>query len=995
MLATFAVFEALGQSESFSFTKKPADPTIVVERVNSTRVKLVWDFTGASSFLITLRVTNESETTQIAARNHTSIFTVFNPDYEADLPLTLIIKNAKRNDHGHVFSVRIFNVGSFVEIDDQVTLNMFYPPEFTNVSDDKTVTEGGAGIILLCTAIGEPPPNITWTRVLDNGSDSSVLFTEEQFVLDSNRSSIGTYRCTAFNGIGTAPNRTIAVDVNYEPENIVLMVNDSNVCKGDVISIACSADGKPSVHTYQLFENDIKVSDDETAGVWKITMSAQGNFTYRCVANNTVGTSDKNFTVNVVSALCPLENITVTEEKPKNFQFAASEREVCQDKVIKFICSADGNPAVHTYQLFENDVLVPNGSNSHGMWNRNMSTGGVFIFKCVANNTAGTGESETTTVTVNVPSSVQPVKNNTIIEGANVTLSCYASGTPPPMVSWIKVDSHQRIDGSELVFTNINRSEAGEYRCEASNECGNASATTRIDAQFAPSIVPLKNMTVVNGGTVNLFCDTSGRPEPLVSWTQVSTGNKQFNKTWRITDFRERDIGEYRCDARNVYGKDSKSTFISLQGFLRTIPIEPEKVNKDVIYGTVIGTLFLLFSLFIIYITVKRQKGRGDNRLDVIIEMEPQMNEGMDIEGSNENVNNISQHPASQYMALVEVAQSPGGTGPKISPYSEINEYAPLHPGTRSWEVARENVIIEKIIGKGAFGQVAQGKASQLRGREETTTVAIKMLKDDPTEKERKDLLSELELMKKLKPHPHVIKLLGCVTESDPLLIIIEYVPYGDLLGYLRKSRGLNDTYFKDPDVKPQTSLTSQQLIKFSWQVADGMRYLSSKNIIHRDLAARNVLIGERETCKVTDFGMARDVNQENIYERKTKSRLPVKWTAYEALLFGRYTSKSDVWSFGIVLYEIFTIGGSPYPRMDARKMADILNRGYRMPRPGHVDEALYKIMQDCWREDPDDRPTFENLRDELKEMENQHQRLINMQDYDKKLYENVEDLIV
>jgi len=153
-------------------------------------------------------------------------------------------------------------------------------------------------------------------------------------------------------------------------------------------------------------------------------------------------------------------------------------------------------------------------------------------------------------------------------------------------------------------------------------------------------------------------------------------------------------------------------------------------------------------------------------------------------------------------------------------------------------------------------------------------------------------------------------------------------------------------------------------------------------------------LLGEQENCKVTGFGLARDLNQENIYEMKTKSRLPVKWTAHEALLFGRYTTKSDVWSFGIVLYEIFTIGGSPYTRIDARKMLDVLNRGYRMPKPSHVDEALYKIMQDCWREDPDDRPTFENLRDELKEMENQHQRFINLQDYDKKLYENVEDLM-
>ncbi|CAH3172592.1 unnamed protein product [Porites lobata] len=190
-----------------------------------------------------------------------------------------------------------------------------------------------------------------------------------------------------------------------------------------------------------------------------------------------------------------------------------------------------------------------------------------------------------------------------------------------------------------------------------------------------------------------------------------------------------------------------------------------------------------------------------------------------------------------------------------------------MHPATWCWEVPRENVIIETVIGQGAFGQVARGTASQLQGRRGTSTVAIKMLKVGASNSDRKDLLSELEVMKTLQPHPHVIKLLGCVTESDPVLVITEYVPYGDLLGYLRKSRGLNDTYY--PDIKPQTTLTSQQLMKFAWQIADGMSYLSSKNIVHRDLAARNVLVGDQEICRVTDFGMARDVHQENICERK------------------------------------------------------------------------------------------------------------------------------
>jgi len=322
-------------------------------------------------------------------------------------------------------------------------------------------------------------------------------------------------------------------------------------------------------------------------------------------------------------------------------------------------------------------------------------------------------------------------------------------------------------------------------------------------------------------------------------------------------------------------------------------------------------------------------------------------------------------------------------------------EYAPLNPRTRSWEVARDHVTIEKIIGKGAFGQVAKGTAIDLPGRPGKTTVAIKMLKSNAPESDKKDLLSELEVMKTLKPHPHVIKLLGCAIKSEPVLVLIEYVPYGDLLGYLRKSRGLNDTYYKDPEIKPQTSLTSQQLMKFAWQIADGMSYLSSRSIIHRDLAARNVLVGERETCKVTDFGMARDVQQENIYEKKTKGRLPVKWTAYEALMYGTYTTKSDVWSYGVVLYEIFTIGGSPYPRVEGKKIGNLLQEGYRMPKPQHVDDTLYQIMINCWQNQAEARPSFAALTRQLKDMENQHTRLINMHIYDNQLYAKVEDLNV
>ncbi|XP_022808202.1 tyrosine kinase receptor Cad96Ca-like [Stylophora pistillata] len=195
-------------------------------------------------------------------------------------------------------------------------------------------------------------------------------------------------------------------------------------------------------------------------------------------------------------------------------------------------------------------------------------------------------------------------------------------------------------------------------------------------------------------------------------------------------------------------------------------------------------------------------------------------------------------------------SQAMANTIQNNSPHSteQISKYTSLNPYTRSWEIPREHVTIKQIVGKGGF--------------------------ENASESEKKDLLSELELMKQLKPHPYVIKLLGCVTKSEPLLVLIEHVPYGGLLGYLRKSHGLNNTYFKDPNIKPQTNLTSQQAMKFAWQIADGMSYLSS---IAVNLAARNVLVGEEETCNVTDFGMARHVKEDDIYEIKSRVRIVLR----------------------------------------------------------------------------------------------------------------------
>lgn len=194
----------------------------------------------------------------------------------------------------------------------------------------------------------------------------------------------------------------------------------------------------------------------------------------------------------------------------------------------------------------------------------------------------------------------------------------------------------------------------------------------------------------------------------------------------------------------------------------------------------------------------------------------------------------IEMNPVSRnYMyADTETTLDPNG------PYDDVirQEYSvipPILPNAteKDWEVPKENLVLAKVIGRGAFGKVARGMAKGINENREDMLVAIKMLKENATDENRQDLLAELNMMKKLEPHQNVIQLLGCVTKSDPVMVITEYVPYGDLLGYLRKSRGLHDTYYNDPDIKPQSSLGSDHLFSFAWDIANGMDYLSSKKV--------------------------------------------------------------------------------------------------------------------------------------------------------------------
>ncbi|XP_068733578.1 fibroblast growth factor receptor 4-like isoform X3 [Montipora capricornis] len=939
----------------------------------------------------------------------------------------LVIRNINRSEAGEYRCEALNPCGNASE---SATIDVQYPPEGIQLHVSEEEVCNGTTISFNCSAETANPTELNY-QLYENNMMIGVISSTGVWNKTMTVGGVFVYKCMVNNSVGTAMSSNVSVNVNVS--SFIMPISNEVITEGGNLNLSCLAFGIPSATVFWVKTSNGERTNGAELVIRNISRSEAGE--YRCEARNPCGNALESATIDV-------------QYPPEGIQLHVSEEEVCNGTTISFSCSAEtANPMELNYQLYENNMMIGVIS-STGIWNKTSWTvGGVFFYKCMVNNSVGTAMSSNVSVNVNVPSFIMPISNEVITEGGNLNLSCQVSGIPRPTVFWVKTSNGERTNGTELVIRNINRSEAGEYRCEATNPCGNASESATIDVQLLEeptSATP----TSTGKPTKQVYADLTIMEDFLseyrdlsnqVSRELVDSFLSEMNKTYQnddnylkteVTGLRSGSVivsftiyfknavtpsqGISKLEAAisdGTFGNYQVGSLILLSPGTSTFTSTKPRTSQptefqcacDSTLLVIIGVLVAIIIVLILVIAWQHRKlgiARKKRPYKVAEDKDRRI---YDNEVAMEELNPTNDLPSSSNQQLripIEPAYMPlqGTThyevGQKSSNNSPQNvEYAPLDIRTRSWEVTREDVKVEKIIGKGAFGQVAKGTATNLPFHSGTKTVAVKMLKANAPESDKRDLKSELDLMKTLKPHPHVIKLLGCVTESDPLLVLIEFVPYGDLLGYLRKSRGLNDTYYKDPDIKPQTSLTSQQLMKFAWQIADGMNYLSLRKIIHRDLAARNVLVGETETCKVTDFGMARDVQQESIYERKTRGRLPVKWTAYESLLYGKYTTKSDVWSYGVVLYEIFTVGGSPYPRMDSKKIASLLQQGYRMPKPQHVDNDLYQIMINCWQNEPEARPSFADLTQQLKGMENQHKRLLNMHIYNNELYANLEDL--
>ncbi|KAM6179031.1 vascular endothelial growth factor receptor 1 [Rhynchocyon petersi] len=623
------------------------------------------------------------------------------------------------------------------------------------------------------------------------------------------------------------------------------------------------------------------------------------------------------------------------------------------------------------------------------------------IYSCMASNKVGMVERNISFYITDVPNGFQVTLEKMPTEGEDLKLSCTVNKFLYRDVTWIllrtvnnrtkqrHLSKHRETIAKEysltvpLVIRNVSLQDSGTYVCRARNVFTGEDSLQKTEVTIRDPEAPyllrnLSDQTVALSNSTTLDCPAKGVPEPQITWFKNNHKIQQEpgiilgpgSSTLFIERVTEEDEGVYRCRASNRKGSVESSAYLTVQG-------TSDKSNLELITLTctcVAATLFwLLLTLFI------RKLKRSSSEIK------------------------------TDYLSII--------MDPDEVPLDEQCDRLPYDAS--KWEFARERLKLGKSLGRGAFGKVVQASAFGIKKSPTCRTVAVKMLKEGATASEYKALMTELKILTHIGHHLNVVNLLGaCTKQGGPLMVIVEYCKYGNLSNYLKSKRDLffinkdaalhvepkNEKLEADleQDKKPRLDsvgsseslassgfqedkslsdveeeedsedfykepITMEDLISYSFQVARGMEFLSSRKCIHRDLAARNILLSENHVVKICDFGLARDIYKNPDYVRKGDTRLPLKWMAPESIFDKIYSTKSDVWSFGVLLWEIFSLGGSPYPGVQLDEdFCSRLKEGMRMRAPEYATPEIYQIMLDCWHKDPKERPRFAELVEKL-----------------------------
>uniref|UniRef100_A0A3Q3XGC7 Tyrosine-protein kinase receptor n=1 Tax=Mola mola TaxID=94237 RepID=A0A3Q3XGC7_MOLML len=579
--------------------------------------------------------------------------------------------------------------------------------------------------------------------------------------------------------------------------------------------------------------------------------------------------------------------------------------------------------------------------------------------------------------------------NLTVIEGDRVMAICNGSGSPLPEVDWpvnglhsinARVYDNNTIHSINITLVNVSRDDNNFLlTCTATNVVGMTNASVQLTVHFPPSIIKLKEPERRHDTCIEFT--VRGSPHPALRWFY---GNKYVRPDMDIyQDYIEgcltfknpthHNNGNYTLEATNylgsaistVYGHfldrpfDGKSGLFCVFFSLVTPTAETHKPDEDTFGVSIAVGLagFACVMLVVLFLLVNKYGRRTKFGMKGPVAV---INGEEDSASPLHHVNHGILSPctldAGPDAVVIGMTRIPVIENPQYFRHGHnCNK-----PTTYVQHIKRRDIILKRELGEGAFGKVFLAECYNLSPTKDKMLVAIKTLKD-PTLAARKDFQREAELLTNLQ-HEHIVKFYGVCVDGDPLIMVFEYMKHGDLNKFLR-AHGPDAMILVDGQpLQTNGELGLSQMLHIASQIAAGMIYLASQHFVHRDLATRNCLVGNGLLVKIGDFGMSRDIYSTDYYRVGGHTMLPIRWMPPESIMYRKFTTESDVWSFGVILWEIFTYGKQPWFQLANNEVIECITQGRVLERPRLCPKEVYDIMLGCWQREPQQRLNIKDI---------------------------------
>jgi serine/threonine protein kinase len=723
------------------------------------------------------------------------------------------------------------------------------------------------------------------------------------------------------------------------------------------------------------------------------TLRANHTGDYQCRATPIVGCNvfSGNASLNVLSE--PMLQVV-----DNSICHNATQSAVITGEVVGFPLAT-----VYFYQLFESGMrLVVNSrvsitqptdeSTSFRVSISDLLTSDQGTYIVQANNSRGNSQQEQISLTVKGPDrpivtlDTSPHKIQRHGEEVTTTMCSIQESamSDQTVIMWVGPEDFMRSTTEmqlELDLDSFEQGESGEYMCTASNERDTASTSVYVYAPISLASPP----TVSNLGedriTVTWTAPVSPHEEvPIFEYVVyiINDGGTFLTVRTPDTEYTSPSLppGNYEVRVSVVIGDRDSAAKGEGDTMAATTDISvSDKESLILIVGVAVGGVVLLvvavifFGLFCVCcyyphrqkLLTQKQSWSKENRLD-----------------------EADQALGNSYEPLT------------MPPHSQLPPSPPPQNGVITqfyntdidpkWEFSRGNLRMSEVLCESHFSVLYKSTAEGIKDK--PMDVTVKALRDNVTDEEVKIMFYEMDMLASLGPHPNLVSLLRVCTVDQPLYMVMEYMSHGDLLGFMRASRGHYSMYTVNPGLRnqqpPNLQLSSRDLLSISAKVASGMRFLADRKVVHRALCCKNILVAAGMEIKIHNIG-GFDLPAE------VRSSL-IKWCSPEVLADNNFSTDSDVWAFGVTLWEIITVGATPYAEINSADLLSQLYSGMRMPRPQHCGQEVYDMMRQCWAYSSEDRPHFATIQEQLDGLAHSKMSLLDLRHYNDMEYSQFDE---